>query len=372
MKWVLSGLGILVFALWASWAWAGRGLKPLDEIERAGAPGQFAALPAGKIHYRLSGPEGAPLIVMVHGFSTPGFIFEQNAAALREAGFRVLQFDHFGRGWSDRPSVRYDVDFYDSELQGLLDALAITEPAGFVGLSMGGPIVAEFAARHPERVTRVFLFVPAGFDVAGTDGFQATLIRMPVIGDWLWRVVALGTLTSDPQYDETGLSPGDRLQGDFKEQMAYRGFGRALLSSFRHFPMQGRDETFAALAANGIPVAAVFGTADPTVLISSADKLRAVMPAAEVHILDGADHGLNYKRHRDVNSILIGWFEQEASWFDAAPAVEAATTEAAVGEDEPVDPALLAASPQQPPNTIPREPSGPACRTSRIGTSPCP
>lgn len=313
MKWVLWALGILIFGLWASYVWAGRGLKPLDDSARARAPGQFADLPEGKIHYRLSGPEGAPLIVMVHGFSTPGFIFDQNAAALREAGFRVLQFDHFARGWSDRPAARYDVDFYDRELTGLLDALSISEPAGFVGLSMGGPTVTEFTARHPERVTRVFLFVPAGFDVAGTDGFQASLIRTPLIGDWLWRVVAIGSLTSDPQYDESGLAPEDRLQGDFTEQMTYRGFGEALLSSFRHFPMQGRDATYTALAASDIPVAAVFGTADPTVLISSAGKMQTLVPEADVHVIEGADHGLNYKRHKDVNPILTAWFEQDAA-----------------------------------------------------------
>ena len=65
MKWVLVGLGILLFGLCASYVWAGRELKPLDETERARAPGQFAELPDGKIHYRLSGPEGAPLIVAV-------------------------------------------------------------------------------------------------------------------------------------------------------------------------------------------------------------------------------------------------------------------------------------------------------------------
>ena len=106
MKWVLWGLGALVFGFWASWSWAGRDLRPLDEIERARAPGQFAELPGAKIHYRLTGPEGARLIVMVHGFSTPGFIFDQNAEALRVAGFRVLQFDHLGRDWSGRPARR--------------------------------------------------------------------------------------------------------------------------------------------------------------------------------------------------------------------------------------------------------------------------
>ncbi|MEX1251969.1 MAG: alpha/beta hydrolase [Hyphomonas sp.] len=313
MKWALWGFCALIFALWASWAWAGRGLRPLDDIERARASGQFAALPGAKIHYRLTGPEGAPLIVMVHGYSTPGFIFEQNAEALRVAGFRVLQFDHLGRGWSDRPASRYDTDFYDWELVALLDALQIKEPAGFVGLSMGGPIVAEFAVRHPERVTRIFLLVPAGFDVTGAQGFQASLIRTPVIGDWLWRMVAMKSIAGDPQYDETGLAPEDRLQGDVREQMNYKGYGRALLSTFRHFPMHGREDTYAALSATGIAVSAVFGDADPTVLISSADKLKAAIPDAKVSILEGADHGLNYKRHRDVNPILTGWFELDGA-----------------------------------------------------------
>jgi pimeloyl-ACP methyl ester carboxylesterase len=308
MKWVLIGIVVIALAFWASFWWAGRGQLPLDDNARAGAPGAFADLLDGKIHYQFSGPEDGPLIVMVHGYSTPAFIFDQNAAALRAAGFRVLQFDHFGRGWSDRPDKAYDIDFYDAELVSLLDTLSIKTPVGLVGLSMGGPIVAEFAARHPERVSKVFLFVPAGFDVSGASGTQAALIRTPLIGDWLWRMVAMRRLTSDPQYDETGLAPENRLQGDVMAQMKYRGYGRALLSTFRHFPLQDRDETYSELAATGVPVAAMFGDQDPTVLISSAEKFKALVPSAEVHVLEGGDHGLNYKRHADVNPILTDWF----------------------------------------------------------------
>ena len=313
MKWLLIGIVIVVLAFAGTYWWAGRGLKPLDDTARAKVPGQFADLPAGKIHYRFSGDEAAPLVVLVHGYSTPGFIFEQNAEALRQAGFRVLQFDHFGRGWSDRPDTRYDVDFYDAELLGLLDALSITRPVGLVGLSMGGPISAEFTARHPERVSRLFLFVPAGFSVSGTSGGQASLIRTPVIGDFLWRMIAMRAVKGDPQYDESGLPADTRLQGNVREQMEYKGYGRALLSTFRHFPMQGREETYRALASTGIPVAAIFGDKDPTVLIASADALRAAVPAAEVHVLEGADHGLNYKRYRDANPILTDWFGRDAA-----------------------------------------------------------
>ena len=379
MKWILWGVGAVVFLMWASWVWAVRDLKPLDEIERARAPGRFVEVDGAKIHYRLTGPEGGPLIVMVHGFSTPSFIFDQNAEALRKEGFRVLQFDHLGRGWSDRPATRYDVDFYDWELKALLDALDITEPAGFVGLSMGGPIVAEFAVRHPERVARVFLFVPAGLDVAGTDGFQASLLRTPVLGDWLWRMVGINSIANDPQYDEEGLDPGSRLQGDFREQMAYRGFGRALLSTFRHFPMTGREDTYAALAATGIPVKAVFGSDDPTVLVSSADKLASLIPDARIRIIPGGDHGLNYKRHEEVAGELLSWFDLGGPAFtDGSEDTAAAGEEDAetLPEDEllgpdPV-PGAAASTEAQPQSLAPLGPSGPPCRMSRIGTRRCP
>ena len=372
MKWVVWGLGLLGFAMGASWWMAGANLKPLDDIERARAPGQFVQLPGAKIHYRFSGREGAPLIVMVHGYSTPGFIFDQNAAALRDAGFRVLQFDHLGRGWSDRPNSKYDTDFYDWEVLALLDALSITEPVGMVGLSMGGPIVAEFAVRHPERVARVFLFVPAGFDVAGLDGVQAALIRTPVIGDWLWRMVAMKSITGDPQYDESGLAPENRLQGDVREQMNYKGYGRALLATARNFPLTGRENTFRALAATGIPVSAVFGDKDPTVLVASVEKFREAVPNADVHVLEGADHGLNYKRHEDVNPVLTGWFEQQESWFEDEPK-PSSEVNAETQEDEEAVPELAPDEIKalQLQSSYPREPSVPPCRMSRINIRRC-
>ncbi len=312
MKYVSYALIAVACLLAFGWWRAGRGLQPLTDAARARAPGEFVELSSGKIHYRLRGPEGAPLVVMVHGFSTPHFIFEQNAAALNAAGMRTLQFDHFGRGWSDRPGGKYDIAFYDRELQEILDALAPGERVGLAGLSMGGPIVTEFAARHPERVSRVFLFVPAGFDISGSDSATTKLIRTPIIGDYLWRLNWRKTLLSDPQYKEDTLAPEDRLQGDFNEQLQFQGYSTALLSSLRHFPMHDREDTYQRFAQTGLVMKAVFGDADPTVLIASADRLNAAVPSAEIRVLPGADHGLNYKRHKDVNEDLVRFFTVEA------------------------------------------------------------
>ncbi|MEZ5999089.1 MAG: alpha/beta hydrolase [Hyphomonas sp.] len=310
MKWILGVLGLAALIFLVTYWWAGKNEKPLTREAQSAAPGDFLEASAGRIHYRVQGPEDGPVVLMVHGYSTPNFIFEQNADALVAAGYRVIRFDHFGRGWSDRPKGPYTVDFYDREVLDVLDGLGITKPVTIVGLSMGGPIVSEFAARHPERVSRVVLLVPAGLDIGGKGGASAALIRTPIIGDWMWRVSAKKILLSDPQYDESALAPENRLQGDVLEQLKYRGYFPALLSTYRTFPMTGREDTFRRLAATGLPVMAIYGTADPTVLISSADKLAALMPEARIIRLDGGTHGLNYQRHAEVNPLLLGFLSE--------------------------------------------------------------
>jgi pimeloyl-ACP methyl ester carboxylesterase len=283
-------------------------LTKLDDTARSLAPGSYLALPEGDLHYRWSGPQDGPVVVLSHGFSTPNFIYEQNVAALNAAGFRTLRYDHFGRGWSSRPAVKYDADFYDRTLLGLLDGLNLTTPVGLVGLSMGGPITAEFVARHPERVSKLFLFVPAGLDLIGSDSRTAKLAKMPLIGDFIFRVFGRDMLLGDSQYDESQRAPADRLVGDVSEQMNYRGYFDALSSTLRYMPMTRREAAFEALSETGVPVMAIYGDADKTVNVSSADKLRKLVPDAIVEIIAGGEHGLNYQHHAQVNPSLIAWF----------------------------------------------------------------
>src|SRR5271169_4886577 len=90
--------------------------------------GSYVSLGAGVTHFELAGPPDAPTVVLVHGFSVPYYIWDPTFDALTAAGFRVLRYDLFGRGWSDRPNARYDAEFFDQQLLQLLDALGIRGP----------------------------------------------------------------------------------------------------------------------------------------------------------------------------------------------------------------------------------------------------
>jgi len=278
-------------------------LKPFDEQALKQAPGNHIKLSQGQLHYRWDGPNQGSIVVLVHGLSTPHFVFEQNTKALVSAGFRVLRFDHFGRGWSERPSARYDADFYDRELLELLDKLGINEPIGLVGLSMGGLISAEFAARHPQRISKLFLLAPAGLDTSS----PADVLRIPLIGDWIWRLFGRSILLKTYLAREREL-PTNELAGDVSVQMQYRGYLDALLATIRNLALSSNSSTFQRLNTAGVPTKAIFGELDTVVLPSSAQSLKSLAPSANITMLPDARHNLAFARHQEVNSLLLEWF----------------------------------------------------------------
>ena len=312
MNWIIPLAVLVIIVAAGPFLWARISEKPLTaDVRRRLAPGQSVELSNGTIHYRIQGPEDGPVVVLVHGFSAPNFVFEQTAEGLAEAGFRVIRFDHFGRGWSDRPAAAYDPEFYDGELLDLFNALDLQQPVGLVGYSMGGVIAAEFTARYPERVAGLFLLTPAGLALnLFNEGLVSWLIDIPLLGDWYWRLRGQSLLAGDPQYDDSSLPAERRLHGDVREQMAYQGYLPAILSSWRHLPMRDRDSVFAEAAATGVPMMAVFGGRDPVIGSESAARLRAAAPQARIETIADGDHGLTYELFDEVNPMLIGFFRR--------------------------------------------------------------
>src|SRR5438067_3773287 len=94
----------------------------MDDAARRGVSGSFVRLSDGVTHYQLGGPAAGATLVLIPGFSTPYNVWDPTYDGLTAAGARVLRYELYGRGWSDRPSARYDADFYDRQIVDLLNA----------------------------------------------------------------------------------------------------------------------------------------------------------------------------------------------------------------------------------------------------------
>src|SRR5262249_59523851 len=140
--------GLLAFVIvFLVWNYTRHDLETLeigDELRKS-APGQFIKTSAGFVHYQFAGPEDGRVIVLVHGFSVPYYLWAGTFEMLGNAGFRVLRYDLFGRGLSDRPSVTYNGELFDRQLVELLDALHIKGKVDLAGASLCGPSIATVA-----------------------------------------------------------------------------------------------------------------------------------------------------------------------------------------------------------------------------------
>ena len=145
------------------------------------------------------------------------------------------------RGLSDRPAnVRHNADLWNRQLVELLDKLNTGKPVNPVGLSMGGAISVVFTARHPERVQRLALLAPAGHPVKLP--FTAKLVRLPLIGEYIMRVLGDRTVL---QGSEKSLYNAEKnwpsLRELYLEQMQFTGYRKALLQTLRDYLLNDLD-----------------------------------------------------------------------------------------------------------------------------------
>ena len=273
----------------------------LDAAARSGASGHFVQLQDGVTHYDVSGPDSGQRVLLVHGFSVPSYIWDSTATALSAAGFRVARYDYFGRGYSDRPNVRYTADLYDRQLLQLLDSLGWRQPVDIVGLSMGGPVTAQFVARHPERVRSHTLVDPA----AGTAGRVQRIFRLPLLGPLLWQTLAVPGMADGQLSDFVEPAKWPDWPARYRVQMQYRGFGRALLSTLREREGVVLDSVYAHAGARGKPTLLLWGKEDKTVPIENASSVLKAIPQAQYHPIERAGHLPHMERTDEVNPLLV-------------------------------------------------------------------
>ena len=304
---VAAGLVALVLVVCGAALYASRNPESvtLDDAARHGAPGKFVRLADGVTHYDVSGPDSARVVVLVHGFSVPYYIWDSTATALSNAGYRVVRYDEFGRGLSDRPDVVYDAALYDRQLSGLLDSLRITERVDLAGVSMGGAVTATFVGKHPERVRSLMLVDP----VAGTAG-SMKYFAWPVVGRYLWQMLAVPTMADGQTTDFVDPSRFPNWVEKYREQMRYRGFGRALLS--HRVAMTGRsmDTVYQRVASTSIPVLLLWGKEDKTVPFTMSDGVRKAIPSAEFHAIDGVGHLPIVEKARVADSVMLAFLSR--------------------------------------------------------------
>lgn len=286
----------------------------LSPIQASNLPdyGQWQQLSDGNIFYRWFEPaelKKSEPVVLVHGFSTPQFVWDGMVQFITRQGFRVLVYDHLGRGFSERPKGPYTKELYVRSLQELLASQNITDKVHLVGYSMGGPIVGYYAIEHPKSVASTTFIAPAGLMVE-TTGVNP-LALMPYIGEWFLHV--FGNIDSWYSDREDSEDPYSISTQDFlrliKIQTKFEGYYESLLSTYRNFNLFNTQSMYQSLGTYNFPTQIIWGTNDSVVLYSGNEPLMELIPQATLKTIEGGRHSITYKEPTKVGETIALFLE---------------------------------------------------------------
>ena len=303
-KFLYAVVAIIFITITSSYVLVYSNLKTLDANARSELGGLYLHTEQGVLSYTRDGSESAPVVILVHGFSTPKFVWEQITPVLLAANYQVITFDHLGRGFSDRPVGPYDATLYRNELDQLIDGLKLNTPLALVGYSMGGGNTVDYAAFRPEQVNNLVLIAPAGYSKPPSS---LNIMKLPLIGDWLALMVARDYAGDAIKSEvEAGLAPSDMLD-KFNQQASYAGYSEALLSTLRHYPMHDLGERYKIVGETDIPVTVIWGADDESVPFSGIQPMALDVPQLQAFIFKNGTHNITYTRADLVaEQILIG------------------------------------------------------------------
>ncbi len=245
-------------------------------------PGELVHVPGeGDVFVRhLPGPPGAPVIVLLHGWTTTADLNWHTSYDRLAEHFRVIAFDHRGHGRGLRSQAEGWLETCADDVVAVATALGVDRFIP-VGYSMGGPIAKLVWRRHPHRVDGLVL-------CATSRHFAASAVRRAAFT----LIDGTCVLTSTPLFRALGRLSGPawirRAQRRctapwMLEQILHHDWGH-LLEAGRAI---GRFDSRHWSGAIDVPTAVVASLDDDVVPTRQQLALAGAVPGASLHTVPG-------------------------------------------------------------------------------------
>lgn len=257
---------------------------------------QFVEVEGVRIHMKQMG-EGAPVMILLHGFGASTFSWREVMAPLAEIG-TVIAFDRPAFGLTERPMrgtedwPGYNPYTYDTQPRltvGLMDALGV-ESAVLIGNSAGGTVAALTALAYPERVDAL-VFVDAAIYVGGgSPPLLRPLLATPQMRH-LGPLIARGIRSWGIDFGRSAWHNPDRIPAEFWEgytkPLRVENWDRAL---WELTAASERPDVAGRLDHLTLPVLVITGDDDRIVPTEQSLRLAGELPDADLVVLEACGH----------------------------------------------------------------------------------
>ena len=209
---------------------------------------QEVRLSDGITSYKDIGDKNNEVIVLVHGATFGSLAYEEYVNVFVENNYRVITYDQYGRGYSDRVHSNVSIELMEKQLKELIKHCEV-EDVILYGVSFGAAVVAKYAANNPENVSFI------GYQVPLIDSANIPLLsiaKVPLYGDLLTRVLLVpGVLKRIEEYE--GLM-SKKLLDHYKGQFEVKGTEKFFKKFFLGNATGNRLDDHNIIGSNSIPV----------------------------------------------------------------------------------------------------------------------
>lgn len=261
-----------------------------------------------ELYYEDHG-DGQP-VVLIHGFPLDGHSWEKQAAALLDAGYRVISYDRRGFGQSSQPTTGYDYDTFAADLNALLEQLDV-QNAVLVGFSMGtGEVGRYLGAYGSARVAKA----------AFLGSLEPYLLKTDDNPDGAAPVEFFQGIVDAVKADRYAYFTGfyqdfynlDQNLGSRISEEAVRNSWNVAAGSGWYAaaaaPLTWFTDFRADVAKIDVPTLIVHGTEDRILPIDSTGRPFAkLVPDADYVEIEGAPHGMLWTHADEVNAALLAF-----------------------------------------------------------------
>jgi pimeloyl-ACP methyl ester carboxylesterase len=280
-------LSVLLLAIIAAGAWLWTPDKSRVELNSKylNAPGDYVDLAGIKLHVRDSGPKTAPAVILLHGLGSSLHTWEPWAQSLSEA-YRVIRYDLPGFALTGAdPTGNYSENRGMDVLAALMDKLAI-QRASLIGNSMGGRLAWNFASNYPQRVDKLVLISPDGFESPGYEYGKAPVI--PALVKMMRYVLPKSFLRMNlaPAYADTSQLT-DAIVTRYHDLLLAPSVRDAMIARMGQTVL---SDPLPALRRIQAPALLLWGEKDALIPLSNAANYKDALPNAELVALPDLGH----------------------------------------------------------------------------------
>ncbi|MFG3348608.1 alpha/beta fold hydrolase [Streptomyces sp. NPDC048018] len=248
-------------------------------------------------------------VVLIHGYPLDGHSWEKQAAALLEAGHRVITYDRRGFGRSGQPTTGYDYDTFAADLNTVMETLDLHD-AVLVGFSMGTGEVGRYLGTYGSaRVAKAaFLASLEPFllktddNPEGVDGSVFEGIKQAVTAD---RYAYFSAFYQDFYNLDENL--GTRISEEAVRNSWNVAAGASWYASLACVSTWTTDFR-SDIRKIDVPALILHGTADRILPIEATGELfHKALPQADYVVVEGAPHGLLWTHAQEVTDALLAF-----------------------------------------------------------------